>query len=226
MPFESKLTQDLQDKVATLVSRAVPVETAVKVARISTTTFYRWLNEGEALARANREGPQLDFLIAITHAREACEARLAEKWDKIVNEGISKRTQVYREEVVTHEDGTVQLVKVLDKETVETTGDGDWRGIAELLSRRYPDRWRRSQGVEVSGPDGGPIEVVPLDLDRLSLATKRALLAELESGETIDAEVVTLVAPMPIPSWSVGARGRNTPTNPPDRPVSGQPGGG
>ncbi len=34
----------------------------------------------------------------------------------------------------------------------------DWRAAAELLARRYPQRWRRPTAVEVTGGSGGPIE--------------------------------------------------------------------
>lgn len=33
----------------------------------------------------------------------------------------------------------------------------DWRAAAELLARRFPERWRRPSAVELSGPNGGPV---------------------------------------------------------------------
>ncbi len=37
--------------------------------------------------------------------------------------------------------------------------EGRWQAAAWYLERKYPDRWGRKDRHELSGPDGGPIEL-------------------------------------------------------------------
>jgi len=45
------------------------------------------------------------------------------------------------------------------------------------------------QKHEVTGPDGGPVEVSPIPIDRLSLDTRRRIVAELEGAVNADGTV-------------------------------------
>lgn len=65
-----------------------------------------------------------------------------------------------------------------------------WQAAMTFLERRHPDRWRRKDATEVSGPGGSPIQVTSVSADQLlarviSLAEQRAEqgdgLLELES---------------------------------------------
>lgn len=35
----------------------------------------------------------------------------------------------------------------------------DWRAVKDFLARRFPDRWARRDKTELTGKNGGPIEV-------------------------------------------------------------------
>lgn len=37
-------------------------------------------------------------------------------------------------------------------------GQKDWRALAWRLERRFPDHWREAKALELSGPEGGPIQ--------------------------------------------------------------------
>lgn len=37
-----------------------------------------------------------------------------------------------------------------------------WQAGRDFLARRYPGRWRPTQGLEHSGPGGGPIDLASL----------------------------------------------------------------
>ena len=43
----------------------------------------------------------------------------------------------------------------------------NWQAAMTYLERRYPDRWRRRERHEITGPDGGPIVATPATDQRL-----------------------------------------------------------
>lgn len=57
----------------------------------------------------------------------------------------------------------------------------DWKAAAWRLERRFPDRWGRREKHELSGPKGGPVEVVSLahlsdeELDQVERALSRGV---------------------------------------------------
>jgi transposase len=56
---------------------------------------------------------------------------------------------------------------------------GDWRAMAWKLERRHPERWGRQTRHEVTGPDGGPVEVEGAGIDTSKLSMKE--LADLQT---------------------------------------------
>jgi hypothetical protein len=58
----------------------------------------------------------------------------------------------------------------------------DWRAAAELLARRFPARWARQQPrYELTGSQGGPVQLAPIPGDLADLAEKRE-----HDGDLID----------------------------------------
>lgn len=70
----------------------------------------------------------------------------------------------------------------------KAANDGTWQAAAWFLERTAPQRWGRWNRVEVTGRDGGPIEVH--HDARESLAAKFAEIERRAVGHIIDAEVV------------------------------------
>lgn len=194
-----KLSPDRLQGIIDSIRQGAPVEVAARSNGIHEGTFYQWMREGR-----NKNGKPLlqSFYHAVQRARVDCERAMAEKWRNTVVEGMEKRTTT----TILDEDGE----EIGKKVVVEEVG-ADWRGIAEFLLRRYPERWKRSEGVEHSGPNGEPIQTSPIPLDRLSIETKRRIIAELEAGgDTVELEPTeyrmieqggSKVAPLPVPDW-------------------------
>lgn len=66
----------------------------------------------------------------------------------------------------------------------------DWRAVQKFLAARFPEHWGETSKVEVSGPNGGPIEFV-IDLDSAS----RQINASVEEEAPIDSEATLLPSP-------------------------------
>lgn len=68
--------------------------------------------------------------------------------------------------------------------------DDKWQRRAWWLERRFPKRWGQKQSLELSGPDGGPVEVTDNSRAELEafLADRKEAIAEaqkaLASGES------------------------------------------
>lgn len=104
--------------------------------------------------------------------------------------GISERTlHAWRERGAREESGPyLQFVQQTREAEAQAQFDlavivksaaiaGDWRAALALLGRRWPGTWSEHSRHEVSGPEGGPVDVagvVDLALDRAQASIERA----------------------------------------------------
>jgi hypothetical protein len=74
----------------------------------------------------------------------------------------------------------------------------DWRAARDLLGRRHPQRWKERVGSEVSGANGGPVQLMAVsdvELARQIAANPKArslateLLAELAPVAPVDVDI-------------------------------------
>jgi len=75
----SKLTEDLQHKITALLRNGNYVETACGAAGISVSTFYAWMERGEADERAGTQSAFLEFSEAVHRTRAEGEALLLQQ---------------------------------------------------------------------------------------------------------------------------------------------------
>lgn len=189
----SKLTPERHLKIVEQVRKGVPVEVAAGASGVSRAVFFNWMERGEKDKAEEVSSIYVDFLDSVLKARDELEGELAAKWRKISTEGTEKVKRVYKEQVIVKEDGSHEIVRYLDSETIDVTGDGDWRGISEFMLRRFNERWNRKEGIEVSGPGGGPIEVNGnLVIDSLPLWLKQCLVIT-SSGKTVSPELEEMI---------------------------------
>ena len=71
----SKLTPELQDSIVKAIQAGNYAQVAARHAGIGETTFYRWLQQGQADAEANRKTSFRDFWEAVKKAESAAEVR-------------------------------------------------------------------------------------------------------------------------------------------------------
>mgnify|MGYP003149193472 CR=1 FL=1 len=130
MGAPSKLTHELIEQLANVLRRGAYVETAVAHCGISKASYYSWARKG------------------------------ADERKHIMDGGKPRKTfGLYLDLLDTVEramaDAELSDLRVITQAASEA---GSWQAAAWKLERRNPSRWGRVRH-EVTGKDGGPIEV-------------------------------------------------------------------
>lgn len=83
MARQSKLTPETQKKIVSAISEGNYLETAAAIGGVSTTTFFRWLQEGEQAAA----GLKREFWEAVKKAEAEAEALRVSRISKAGKDG-------------------------------------------------------------------------------------------------------------------------------------------
>lgn len=189
-----KINYRIQQDICKHILDGVPQEIACVLAGISRETFFTYMQRG-----AKEPGSIFDcFAVAIRKAHAEKEASLASKWSSIATNPTRKHKVVYKERVLEDDEGKPVLrngdpviIRYKESETTEYTGEGDWRAVEAFLSKRFPERWKSNNSLELTGADGGPLQVqaqvqnvseVARVVDMLPVDMKMALLQALGGG--------------------------------------------
>lgn len=169
----TKLTPDVRDRIVKSVRMGNFIETAAEAAGVHKGTVFRWIQEAN---EGHPDPSRTEFRDALMQARAEAEANMVALVFRAAMGGV-----VIKEVTRTLRDGTQE------SETVYSAPDG--RVGLEYLSRAFPDRWRKQTSttsqVELSGPDGGPIQV---EDTRFSALAQR--LAANTNPTVIEGEIV------------------------------------
>lgn len=125
-----KLNEEIQKKVVDAVRAGNYLETAAAYSGLDVSTVRRWVKRGE------REIQRLESKGAKSKASE-------KKYIEFCT-AIKKASA----------ESEMRDVLVIGNAAKEA-----WQAAAWRLERKYPDRWGRKDKHEVTGKDGGPIEV-------------------------------------------------------------------
>lgn len=115
------------------------------------------------------ERPYWRFWQALTHARDVAEERLV---DVVVQSATGYDEVTIETREVLTKDGEIVTLTSTSTKTIK-----DWRAALAWLERARPQEWGRYNRTELSGPDGGPIEIAGMEDAR---ARGLALVAQLE----------------------------------------------
>jgi AcrR family transcriptional regulator len=140
----TKLTAEVSTRIVEAMEKGNYLETAAAYAGVHKATVYRWLSDGES---PDSPSELREFRDAVMRARAHAEHRMVAVIDRTAQGGaILSET---RRELP---DGTV--------ETECRYAAPDGRLALEFLGRAHPTRWGRRGSLEVTGAEGGPIQVM------------------------------------------------------------------
>ena len=174
--FVSKLTPEVRGLIIDALRAGAPPEVACAYAGVVRQTYYNWMERGRAaISGANGDLPEVLAKDEFAQLVTAVDTALSQfVVGNLTEIGLQGR---------------------LDR-------PGQWQALAWQLERRFPAYFGRKTRHEITGKDGGPIQIEnaiilpPGALDRLPLERKLQLaeiLSEIE-GEIIEAEPLALEA--------------------------------
>ena len=139
----TKLTKEVQDRICHLLRYGNYVETAAAACGITKTILYSWMKRG-----AEHKAPRMykEFLDAIEEAMAEGENR----------------------DLVNIERAASGSPAVFDNNgnQIRQERKSNWTASAWRLERRHPTRWGHLQKLELTGKNGGPVEIDEVALDR------------------------------------------------------------
>lgn len=168
---KTKLTPETQERIIAAVRAGATMEAAAGAAGIGESTLYRWLQEA---AQPGAPRWKREFREALQRARDELEVRL------VAGSVLKAALGGYVVKRVTRvrPDGT--------QETEEQFAPADGRVGLEVLARRFRDRgWGRTP-VEVSGPNGGPVQVATATIRELAQRLEARLGEDVVDGEVVE----------------------------------------
>lgn len=135
------LTPEIQEALCAAIDKGVPIRYACALAEVGVSTFYGWIEKGERDEKSGETSAYSDFANAVTRARARKTERLLVKLEKYANE------------------------------TNFVTGMHDLKGLIWLLERTEQQDFAPRQKTEISGPNGGPVQMSLADVVRLAAET-------------------------------------------------------
>ena len=140
--MKTTLHEGMIENLTKFVRSGTYMSVAAENCGVSERTLYRWLESGEKTKHGN--SPHRQLCQAITRARADVET---ERVAKLRDYGMG--THVEQTRTITRANG--------DVEVIETFG-GDWRALAFLLERQYPERWGKREQIALTGAEGKPLQ--------------------------------------------------------------------
>lgn len=164
----SKLTEQLSDQLCAHLRTGHYIETACALVGLSKTSMYAWLKNGARHRDSNVAHSKLRAhdrrCVEFLNAVEVAEAEAEEK-------DMLRLTALGRGglEVTTVTEKVNAEGNVIEKTTRRETLPPNHQVLEWRMERRWPDRWGRRSTVQVTGKDGGPLELTTEErADRLA----------------------------------------------------------
>lgn len=147
------LTDQRQEAIATMLRAGAYVEDACRAVGIHRATFYNWMARGAT-------------------QRERLNAGLE----------IEPDEQPYLDFLDTMEEADAEGIIGHVMNIDNAAKNGTWQASAWILERKQPKKWGRADRTEITGPEGGPIQIT-VSTEELERKVARILeRRELEAG--------------------------------------------
>jgi hypothetical protein len=153
MGRQSLLTEETEERIVSAVRGGAYLDDASAYAGISRHTLFLWLRQGRAAAERLERGESL-----------------SEREERLLNflNSVEKARA----------DAAIRNLMVIQQAGQE----GNWQASAWYLERTNPKKWGRHETVEITGAEGGPIQV--------EVSAKETLRAKFEAAERAALEVI------------------------------------
>lgn len=196
----TRLTTVTADAIVHTVLDGNHITTACAAANVGQSTLYRWLERADEVQQAIDDGEPYDpddlryveFRDRLADARACAEMRAVQVIERSMHGGY-----VIEEEPVLDLDG--QPVRNDDGEILwkRKYAQPDGRLALQYLARSRPDSWGQNptNRIELTGADGGPVQVAAADhigqlSQQLALVAAQRREEDEEDGDVYDAELV------------------------------------
>lgn len=199
MPQPTKLTPKVQADIVARIKGGLPIVSAARRAGIGERTFYRWMelgdpdNDADAPDLDNLAGPDLRRLAAthnVTVPKRATRQQIARL---LADAGVESRA-LYRQFWHAVKGAEAELEERLVaqwqaasapilNEKGEIVDRGNPAQLGTILARRFPQHWSPTQAIQLTGKDGGPVDVHVTTEQELARAVK-AYLQGVDDTET------------------------------------------
>jgi transposase-like protein len=124
------LNEQRQEAIATMLRAGAYIDDACRAVGIHRTTFYNWLQRGNIQRERLNAGLEI----------ESDEQPFLDFLDTIEEADA---------------EGIIGHVMNIDN----AAKNGTWQASAWILERKQPRKWGRYDRTEISGPEGGPIQI-------------------------------------------------------------------
>lgn len=172
--------ETIGEHIVALVRAGNYAETAAQACGIGTTTYYRWMEQG------NTDAPTVyrEFREAVLTARATGETRVVVSIASAVRGGalIGEDPVVVNGQPVLDAQGRPVMSRRYAKP--------DARLGLEFLSRVSPTRFARREQLAVTGADGGPVRVEDATAARLAASLERFAEGRASDARVLDPPTV------------------------------------
>ena len=155
------LNPQVQETIVNAVRIGSYLDDAAMLAGVSRGTLFRWLAEGREASEKADAGEELTEREQLV--RDFCDA-----------------VEKARADAMLRNIGVIQTA----------AQNGTWQAAAWYLERTNPKKWGRHDTVEISGTDGGAIQV--------EVSAKETLRAKFEAAERAALEVLDVDEPLAL----------------------------
>jgi len=184
------LTEEVGRAIVEAVARGVSLSAAAGAVGIAPQSVREWVQVGEG-RHPEREAkePYISFAVEVRKAKAAAEAERVALLRRL---GAGRA--VVKREPVRNPDGSIARDVDGSVLWMEHYAPPDFRALSFWLERQSRDEWGKSHRTEITGPDGGPVQLIAASLNdptarsaaaelARAIGRSRRPIAELESGE-------------------------------------------
>lgn len=183
MGRKSKINPERIDTIIASIERGEPNSVAAALAGISESTFYNWLDRGEADADTTGDIDPDDYLKrdleAIARHRQIDITGCRTKAD--IAGRINAAPSPYVEFLERYKKATAQAESFVISQMVRT-GQADWRFWMTFAERRWPTRWARRSRLDEIEDMGGIGSRPPEDAEAMLERADEIVVKMLGTG--------------------------------------------